>query len=439
MASTILFVSGKFLSFKNDGTTNNGGLVYFWEPGTSTPKTTYSDSALTTPNAHPVVLDAAGWAVIYFSGNADLTVKDSASVTLYTQPNVNPDVTDYVTTVGGTADVITLTPSPAITAYATGQRFSFIASGANTTNVTVNINGLGAKAVTKSGATPLLANQISANAVILIEYDGTQFQLLNQLEYPLVSTDTNTAFGYTALDSSTANGNNTAVGYNSLTANTTGINNTAVGENALDANTVGVSNTAVGSNALIANTTGTDNTAVGYSSLSANTTGIQNTAVGENAGSNITTGTNDTCLGYGAVATTATVANQFTLGNASIATLRCQVTTITALSDERDKTNIEDIPLGLDFIKTLRPRRFIWAMRDGAKVGIVEAGFIAQELRAAQRQKDAEWLGLVYDENPERLEATPGKLLPVLVRAVQELAMENIFLRERILVLETNA
>ena len=35
----------------------------------------------------------------------------------------------YVATVGGTADVITLTASPAITAYTAGQLFSWIASG----------------------------------------------------------------------------------------------------------------------------------------------------------------------------------------------------------------------------------------------------------------------------------------------------------------------
>jgi hypothetical protein len=62
-----------------------------------------------------------------------------------------------VSTVGGTADVITLTPTPVITSYTVGQTFRFVASGANTTNVTVNVNGLGAKAVTTNGATPLTA------------------------------------------------------------------------------------------------------------------------------------------------------------------------------------------------------------------------------------------------------------------------------------------
>ena len=93
MAATILIVSGKFLSMKNDGTPNNGGLVFFWQPGTSTPLTTYSNSALSIANAHPVVLDAAGRGIIYFSGNADITVRDSASALLYTQTNVNPQTT----------------------------------------------------------------------------------------------------------------------------------------------------------------------------------------------------------------------------------------------------------------------------------------------------------------------------------------------------------
>lgn len=85
----------------------------------------------------------------------------------------------YVGTVGGTADVITLTASPAITAYAAGQTFSFIASGANTTNVTVNVSSLGAKALTKFGTTALVANNILSGSLVTIQYDGTQFQLMN--------------------------------------------------------------------------------------------------------------------------------------------------------------------------------------------------------------------------------------------------------------------
>ena len=83
----------------------------------------------------------------------------------------------YVATVAGTADVITLTASPAITAYVAGQTFRFLASGANTTNVTVAINGLTAKAITKDGTTALVANDLASGAMVQITYDGTRFML----------------------------------------------------------------------------------------------------------------------------------------------------------------------------------------------------------------------------------------------------------------------
>lgn len=83
----------------------------------------------------------------------------------------------YVGTVGGTADAITLTPSPAITAYVAGQGFKFIASGANTTNVTVAVSGLTAKAITKNGTTALVAGDIPSATMVAITYDGTRFIL----------------------------------------------------------------------------------------------------------------------------------------------------------------------------------------------------------------------------------------------------------------------
>lgn len=83
----------------------------------------------------------------------------------------------YVATVGGTADVITLTAAPAIAAYAAGQTFKFIAAGPNTTNVTVAINGLAAKAITKNGTTALVAGDILSGSMVSMVYDGTRFIL----------------------------------------------------------------------------------------------------------------------------------------------------------------------------------------------------------------------------------------------------------------------
>ena len=62
-------------------------------------------------------------------------------------------------TASGSADAITLSPSPAITAYAAGQRFVWMASGsANTGATTVAISGLSAIALQDNGAALVAGN-----------------------------------------------------------------------------------------------------------------------------------------------------------------------------------------------------------------------------------------------------------------------------------------
>lgn len=121
----------------------------------------------------------------------------------------------------------------------------------------------------------------------------------------------------------------------------------------------------------------------------------------------------------------ATGANQIVLGDANITALRCQVTSITALSDARDKSNVQDMPLGLDFVMGLRPVTFDWSCRDGSKAGQKDSGFIAQELASAEDDANAaDWLKLTLRVDPEKLEASPGRLVPVLVKAIQDLKTE---------------
>ena len=82
-------------------------------------------------------------------------------------------------TVAGTADAITGTITPSLTSYTTGGVFSFVVGSTNTTAVTLNIDGLGAKAVTRTGSVALAAGDMVTGQVVLVEYDGTRFQLLN--------------------------------------------------------------------------------------------------------------------------------------------------------------------------------------------------------------------------------------------------------------------
>lgn len=266
----------------------------------------------------------------------------------------------------------------------------------------------------------------------------------------------NVGVGGSVFASLTSGSNNVAVGSSSLTSATTGANNSAVGKNSLDSLTSGSGSTAVGSESLSSLTTGTFQVAVGYTALDAATTGSSNvavgssaltsvstssynTGVGDSAGGGITTGSyntaiggdamafagavtgsNLTCLGYNAQPSSTSATNEITLGNSSIATLRCNVTSISSLSDIRDKKDIIDSPYGLDVIEKIKPRQFVWDSRKGnIKDGKSEVGFIAQELLEAG---DNSVLNLVMDSNPEFLEATPGSLIPILVKAVQELS-----------------
>jgi hypothetical protein len=103
----------------------------------------------------------------------------AASTTDYSRADqVQNSTLTYLTSVSG-ADTITATAAISLAAYATGQKFHFISAGANTGAATLNINGIGAKSITKNGATALAAGDIPTSAIVTVSYDGTQFQLLN--------------------------------------------------------------------------------------------------------------------------------------------------------------------------------------------------------------------------------------------------------------------
>lgn len=78
----------------------------------------------------------------------------------------------------GAANAYVISPSPAITAYAAGQTFRFIAVNANTGASTLNVSGLGTKTIKKNGnTTDLASGDIAANDMVTVVYDGTVFQV----------------------------------------------------------------------------------------------------------------------------------------------------------------------------------------------------------------------------------------------------------------------
>jgi len=101
----------------------------------------------------------------------------------------------YLTSISGT-DTIIATAPVSMSALAAGQTFRFIAAGANTTtSVTLNINSIGAKNITKNGTTALAVGDIPASSVVVVVYDGTQFQLISLLSASSLLSTNNTWTG----------------------------------------------------------------------------------------------------------------------------------------------------------------------------------------------------------------------------------------------------
>lgn len=103
-------------------------------------------------------------------------------------------ITRWGGTTAGTATAYTISPAPAITAYVTGQRFSFRAHVANGAAATLAVNGLGAKTLLRQN-TALAGNEFIANDIIEVEYNGTNFQIINLSSAPLFVDRTNNRVG----------------------------------------------------------------------------------------------------------------------------------------------------------------------------------------------------------------------------------------------------
>jgi hypothetical protein len=200
-------------------------------------------------------------------------------------------------------------------------------------------------------------------------------------------------------------GENTAVGFEALSANTTGDGNTALGRRALRANTTGHYNTALGRRALISNIGGGSNTALGYFALASNYT------------FNTTTG-----LGYDAQVTGS---NQVQLGGFGTTTYAYGA--VQNRSDLRDKADVRDTTLGLDFVLALRPVDFRWDYREEYRPPMPEPpgpGAGASEVSAHEEAMQA-WLeacrfcNLAHDGSKKRTRYHHG-LIAQEVRTVLE-------------------
>ena len=223
-------------------------------------------------------------------------------------------------TVTGT-DTITGTMSPALTAYAAGQLFYFIANAANTGAMTINIDGLGAKAITRDGSTALIAGDVNTGEIVVICYDGTRFQMINAAN----------SFGNT-----TINGTLTVTGNTGLQANVSITSTLSVGGTfaVTGAATLGSTLSVTGKSDLPVVSTASMNAAVAVITTGTvtNLTSTSASIASMNAGvALLTNATVTTLTATGASIASANIGNlQFTA--ASIASINAGVAVITNLT-----------------------------------------------------------------------------------------------------------
>jgi len=98
---------------------------------------------------------------------------------------------NYVASDSGSANSYVIAPSPAVTSYVAGQVFHFKASANSTGATTLNVSGLGTKAVQLAGSA--ITTAISTGGITSVIYDGTQFQLIKDLAGPSSATNNSLA------------------------------------------------------------------------------------------------------------------------------------------------------------------------------------------------------------------------------------------------------
>lgn len=80
---------------------------------------------------------------------------------------------------GGTANAITLTPTPAIVGYTQGQQFTFVPFAVNTGAVTVAVSGLAPRALKYPFGANLTGEELQVGGVYTIVDNGTNYVLQN--------------------------------------------------------------------------------------------------------------------------------------------------------------------------------------------------------------------------------------------------------------------
>lgn len=190
-----------------NGTTNFDASTPLGYDGTATISTqnqfatkAYAD-ALAIAGAPNATTSVQGLVELATQAEADArTATGGTGASLAATPALNRTVLthDYVVSAVGT-DAYAISPTPAVTAYVTGDIYTFGADVANTGACTLNIAGLGAKTIKKQKDQDLVTGDIEAGQIVTVVYDGTNMQMQSQTAtFPTVAQVQNSSTIYAA-------------------------------------------------------------------------------------------------------------------------------------------------------------------------------------------------------------------------------------------------
>lgn len=211
-------------------------VAYFYEEGTLTPLTVYTDETLATPRGTTVAADAEGvfpqcWVDVAqikvdvkdgegvslpgfpqddfptiplggqtASATSATPVTGNAGTTVQAQLDNNTgrinrlDSAAAVSVSGGTGGAYTLTSAYTITAYAARQEYEFVANMASVGGGadSLNVDSVGAVVIKKyvSGSkADLAAGDIAVDQVVRVKHDGTHFVLVSAIPLDVLDED----------------------------------------------------------------------------------------------------------------------------------------------------------------------------------------------------------------------------------------------------------
>lgn len=152
VATAQLLPNGEQQFFDDNGAPVALGTVDFYIPSTTTRKNTWQDSGQVSLNTNPVLLDAAGRAVIYGNGTYRQVLKKADGTQIWDKESAVPNVPLSFGVDTGTANHYLVPAVPALASYAAGQLFAFTAANGSSGASDINVNGLGVVQLYKMSA-----------------------------------------------------------------------------------------------------------------------------------------------------------------------------------------------------------------------------------------------------------------------------------------------